>query len=104
MALRTLDTPHDWVDRLAFSPDASVLATAPGTAVPFWQAKDGQLLHTIEGFGGTVSGMAFSRDGTVLVIAHDGWGRDGWAYDLQLWGVPVEQTGSPAGQPSGEGS
>ena len=58
----------EWVNRVAFSPDGTRLATSSddGTA-KVWDASSGKLLLTLEsGHGDWVMGIAFSPDGTRL--------------------------------------
>ena len=52
---------------VAFSPDGSLLASAPQEpAIKLWRVTDGHLLASLEGHGQFVLSVAFSPDGTLL--------------------------------------
>jgi WD40 repeat protein len=54
---------------MAFSPDASRLASGSGqTTLNLWQTMDGTHLAVLEGFRYLQSGMAFSKDGQYLAV------------------------------------
>jgi WD40 repeat protein len=73
------------LDRVAFSPNGQVVATAAvnGT-IQLWRAADGSPLHTLRGRVGPVA-IAFHPDSTQLVSA----GEDG---SVQLWQVASGQS------------
>jgi WD40 repeat protein/serine/threonine protein kinase len=57
-------------NRVAFSRDGNYLATGgEGSLVNIWDAKTGQLRHTLPGHTGDVFSVAFSRDGRWLATA-----------------------------------
>jgi WD40 repeat protein len=52
---------------VAFSPDGLLLATGAGDGtVKLWDVQTRTLLHTFEGYAGSVSSVAFSLDGRLL--------------------------------------
>jgi WD40 repeat protein len=62
------------IDKAAFSPDGSRLASAgdDGT-IKVWDVATGRLIHTLEGHRGHVAAVAFSRNGSrILSAAHEG--------------------------------
>jgi WD40 repeat protein len=69
----------DWVDEVAFSPDARLLASASiNKAVMIWDTKTGTLRNTLESHSDSVMAVAFSRDGELLASSS----RDG---TVKLW-------------------
>jgi WD40 repeat protein len=64
---------HDGVVRKAvFSPDGKVVATASGDHNGrLWDARTGQLLHSLIGHTGEVKSIAFSPDGRLVATASD---------------------------------
>ncbi len=77
----TLIGHTDWVDGLAFAPDASTLASASwdGT-VKLWEVSGGHLMHTLDGHTDRVSRVAWSLDGRTLASGS----RD---HTIWLWDV-----------------
>ena len=67
----TLDVHVDgYGNRVAFSPDSKRLATGgDGYAVDIWDAKTGELQHTLSGHTGDVFAVAFSPDDRWLASA-----------------------------------
>ena len=63
--IRTLEGHIDVINRVAFSPDGNLFATASwdGTA-KVWQVSSGQLLFTLAADGGGVRNVDFSPDST----------------------------------------
>src|SRR5262249_43711431 len=69
--IRTLTGHKHAVGSLAFTPDASVLASAGGEdrMVMLWNPETGQLLRTLGGHGNIVYEIAFAPDGKRLASA-----------------------------------
>lgn len=67
--LRTLETPDDQIRGIEFSPDGTLLALrSQYGALRLWRVSDGAILYTSEAMIPIFS-MAFSLDGTMLVLA-----------------------------------
>jgi WD40 repeat protein/beta-lactamase regulating signal transducer with metallopeptidase domain len=71
--LRTLDWPHPFVQKLAFSPDGKLLALgnsgAAGNDIVLWDLATGKLIHDLKRVSDRgVDGPAFSPDGRLLAI------------------------------------
>ena len=61
---------------VAFSPDSRTLATGGQDAtIKLWNLAPLQQTATLRGHTGPVNGLAFSRDGTLLVSSGDGTAR-----------------------------
>ena len=74
------------VTAVAFSPDATTLASAStDSTIKLWNTKDGQLVATLSGHVGAVGSLAYSPDGTTLASG----GNDG---DVRLWDVASKAT------------
>ncbi|MGD0529700.1 MAG: protein kinase, partial [Polyangiaceae bacterium] len=57
----------------AYSPDGLLVATgSDDRSVRLWDARTGTMLHTIDGFQGSIEWIAFSHDGRSLVAASAG--------------------------------
>lgn len=52
---------------VAFSPDASVLATGSGKSIQLWDTTTGQEITVLEGFDGSVYDVAFAPHSMILV-------------------------------------
>ncbi len=80
----TLDAPPGGhAERVATTPDGSRIITGDRDyRLRVWDARDGQLLHTLPGHGGGIRALAVSPDGRTLASASD---------DLQvkLWSLPT---------------
>lgn len=67
-----------------FSPDSTLLLTGIGSEIYIWEIGSGQLLGELSGHAGTVTGLAISSDGTLLIsISEDG--------TIRLWGIPPSE-------------
>jgi hypothetical protein len=77
--LRTLKDSEDGspVNRVVFSPDGQLLATASSHAITVWQVSDGVLLKTMPE---STTSVVFSADGRVLAAVSGG-------RQVQVWGV-----------------
>jgi WD40 repeat protein len=80
--LARLDAHTEDVRALAFSPDATRLATSgQDRLIKLWHVSTAQELLTIKWQQGTITGLAFSPDGQTLASAsHDG--------SVRLWFAP----------------
>jgi WD40 repeat protein len=59
------------LESAVFSPDGSMLATAVGNGVKFWNPS-GRALVAAMPAAGWAQGVAFSHDGRMLAVAHEG--------------------------------
>jgi WD40 repeat protein len=70
--LQTLEGHRDWVSSVAWSHDATRLASASSdNTVKIWDPATGQCVSTLEGHSGWVSLVAWSHDATRLASASD---------------------------------
>jgi hypothetical protein len=53
---------------IAFTPDSRVVAAACKGGVKIWDLNKGELLKTIDDYGGKATNLAFSKDGEILAI------------------------------------
>lgn len=80
----TLPEPVGRIASLAFSPDGSVLAAGSGTVTSFgshgeitlWDWRTGSVIKTLEGHGGRVEDVIFSKDGQWVV---------GGGFNVKIW-------------------
>ncbi len=80
----TLPEPVGRIASLAFSPDGSVLAAGSGTVISFgshgeitlWNWRTGSAIKTLEGHGGRVEDVIFSKDGQWIV---------GGGFKVKIW-------------------
>ena len=80
----TLPKPVGRIASLAFSPDGSVLAAGSGTVTSFgshgeitlWDWRTGSVIKTLEGHGGRVEDVVFSKDGQWIV---------GGGFNVKIW-------------------
>jgi WD40 repeat protein len=79
--VRTLTGHTNWVNRVAFSPDGTLLASGGlDNTIKLWRVSDGALVRTLTGHTNYVLSVAFSPDGTLLASG---------SYDktVKLWRV-----------------
>ena len=81
--LPSTQSEYPWVTLLPpfFSLDSTLLFTATGNDIIVWQTSTGQLVRTLSGHAGEVTGLTLSGDGALLVTAS----KDG---TIRLWGIP----------------
>jgi len=65
----TLDGGAAWVERLAWSLDGKILATAAGKKVRLWDPKTGEQLCEYANHGGTVADLAWRPGTNTLAVA-----------------------------------
>lgn len=65
----TLDGGASWVERLAWSLDGNILATAAGKKVRLWNRKTGEQLREYADHGGTVADVAWRPGTNLLAVA-----------------------------------
>jgi len=86
----TLEGHTGWISALAFSADATILASADndypynigGSAIRLWNLATGEPLTVFVNPTGGISSLTFSQDGKLLASG----GSDG---QVRLWGVPA---------------
>jgi WD40 repeat protein len=81
--LQSLGGINGFVEALVFSPDGSLLATAAGGKLLFYEAAAGRLAGSLEVSGPGELTLAFSPDGRRLATSR----LDG---DVAIWGVPLQ--------------
>ncbi len=83
------ETGTGWKERLAISPDGTIVATGGvfSTAISLWSVEQGKLLKTLTGSGSRVDSLAMHPNGRTLASC----GGDGV---VRLWSLPEgEQSG-----------
>ncbi|MCU0706092.1 MAG: WD40 repeat domain-containing protein [Fimbriiglobus sp.] len=65
----TFEGGSAWVERLAWSRDGSILATAAGKKVRLWNTKTGEQLREYADHGGTVADLAWRPGTNLLAVA-----------------------------------
>jgi WD40 repeat protein len=65
----TFDCGAAWVDRLAWSLDGTLLATAAGKKVRLWNLATGEMVREYAGHGSTVADLAWRPDTNQLAVA-----------------------------------
>ena len=85
--VRTLDWPHPYPNLMAFSSDGKQFALADGDVrngkIGVWDVASGRLRHTFDRSSGWgVTGMTFSPDGRLLIVA---------AHVLHVWDLATEK-------------
>jgi WD40 repeat protein len=89
----------------AFSPDGTRLAAGYWDEVLLWSTQSGRRQAGLRGFGRYVVGLAFSRDGQVLVAGTDAGGVQAWdvRHRMRLWSVSIigGEVSIPAVSPDG---
>jgi WD40 repeat protein len=65
----TLDGGSAWVERVAWSGDGTILATAAGKKVRLWNPATGEQLREYAGHGGTVADLAWRAGTSQLAVA-----------------------------------
>jgi WD40 repeat protein len=77
-----IDRHNEWITALAFSPDATLLATADRAGEFFvWEAETGRLMHILRGHDHAIHDLAFSRDSNTLYSAGDEGTVRMWSMD-----------------------
>jgi WD40 repeat protein len=75
----SLNTSHQFVQAVAYSPDGTMLATTGlDRKVEIWDIKTSQPVLALEGHKGRVSGVAFAADGRTVASA-------GWDGIVRVW-------------------
>ncbi|BAY78612.1 WD-repeat protein [Nostoc linckia NIES-25] len=81
--LSTLNSHSDRVNKVSFSPDGKIIASASyDKTVKLWKSGDGTLFKTLEGHTDQVNSVAFSPDGRIIASASGDktvklWKQDG---------------------------
>jgi WD40 repeat protein len=65
----TLDGGSAWVERVAWKPDGTILATAAGKKVRLWNPATGEQLREYADHGGTVADLAWRPGTNLLAVA-----------------------------------
>lgn len=82
--LQTMKAGTSWVNKLAFSRDGKLLASANASEdkkVEVWDTQTAKQLHSFAGHGRRVQELDFSPDGSVLASGDS-------AGIIKLWRVP----------------
>ena len=89
-----INSHHQLVRSVAFSPDSKILATSGADkAIRLWSVWSGEEIFTLTGHQNDVFGVAFSRDGSTVYSGStddcQGMGRrdwsGGWIASRELW-------------------
>jgi WD40 repeat protein/transcriptional regulator with XRE-family HTH domain len=79
--VQTLEGSNNWVRRLAFSPDGSLLASANwDRTVKLWKLASGHCVQTLEGHTELVHCVSWSADGATLASS-------GFDHTIRLWDI-----------------
>jgi WD40 repeat protein len=71
------------VPSLSFHPDGSLLAGSSNLSVKIWSLKTDQLEHELNGYNNGISGVAFSQDGSTLIVSPINGPLELW--DVSTW-------------------
>jgi WD40 repeat protein len=94
--LRILEGHPDIADGVAFSPDGELVASGScgerdedwrciQGEVGLWHVEDGSLVHSLAGHAGSVTSVAFSRDGSLLASAACGGREEEVCVSGEVW-------------------
>lgn len=95
--LRTIAGPGSGANRMAFSPDGTLLATVGANVIRVYRVADDQVVWSATELGYLVEGVAFSPDGSLLATTGGSYQQSG---ELRLWDVA---TGKLARRMTGHG-
>jgi hypothetical protein len=87
-----LAPPKPAINAIALSPDGTLLAIARHGEVELQSLPDRKTLHTLSGIPGSVNGVEFSADGSLLVAAAGEAGLYGEARVYRVGGGTLSQT------------
>lgn len=86
--IHTLENAPAWVDKLAWSPTANLLAFSIGRYVQVWDANKGEVVATLNFEASSVLAMSWHPDGKLLAIAGNQgvkvWNALSWDDDPDL--------------------
>jgi len=97
---KTLEGHRDWISRVVFSPDGTLLAASDlGRTVRVWNVEQGQVVQELSGFTGSVWCVAFSADGRYLAAGSHKNGARLWTTSdwKEVFPAPAPASTAPTG-------
>jgi WD40 repeat protein len=92
--LHKLEGHADSINCLAFTPDGKTVASGAGSrdrSIRLWNVESGKLEVQLDTPSTAASAMAFSKDGSTLIVAGKWRDGDDWISGIQLWDIKTKK-------------